>query len=91
MGAPSPIHWLLLIFGVAGVFLVAVTFFTDMFTGPKPPPLARAHVSGAAAEARDEPGGTHRVSVCPNSVSIWRGGEHVTSGRGVVRACYAQG
>jgi len=37
-GAPSPIHWLLLIFAVAGTTIVVFSFISDMFSGPKPPP-----------------------------------------------------
>lgn len=37
-GAPSPIHWLMLLFAVGGTFLVSFSFLYDMFTGPKPPP-----------------------------------------------------
>jgi len=37
-GAPSPIHWLLLLFGAAGVAVVSLTFIHDIFSGPKPPP-----------------------------------------------------
>lgn len=37
-GAPSPIHWLLLTFAVAGTVIVLISFFGDMFSGPKPPP-----------------------------------------------------
>jgi len=37
-GAPSPIHWLLLIFAVSGIVVVLLMFINDMFTGPQPPP-----------------------------------------------------
>jgi len=37
-GAPSPIHWLLLIFAVAGIVIVLLSFFQDIFTPPRPPP-----------------------------------------------------
>ena len=37
-GAPSPIHWLLLLFSVSGVLVVSLSFLHDIFTGPKPPP-----------------------------------------------------
>lgn len=37
-GAPTPIHWLLLIFTITGMFIVICSFLIDMFTGPKPPP-----------------------------------------------------
>jgi len=37
-GAPSPIHWLLLIFAVTGTTVVIFSFISDMFSGPKPPP-----------------------------------------------------
>jgi len=40
-GAPSPIHWLLLLFAVAGVILVILNFLSELFSGPKPPP--RSH------------------------------------------------
>ena len=37
-GAPSPIHWLMLLFAVTGITLTLFSFLSDMFTGPKPPP-----------------------------------------------------
>ena len=37
-GAPSPIHWLLLIFAITGIIIVLIMFIHDMFTGPRPPP-----------------------------------------------------
>lgn len=37
-GAPTPIHWLLLLFAITGACLTVVSFVSDLFTGPKPPP-----------------------------------------------------
>jgi hypothetical protein len=37
-GAPSPVHWLLLLFACAGVILTLLMFLIDLFSGPKAPP-----------------------------------------------------
>ena len=37
-GAPSPVHWLLLVFSIFGGLVVLLSFLHDVFTGPKPPP-----------------------------------------------------
>lgn len=37
-GAPSPIHWLLLLFSAAGVVIIVLSFLHDIFNGPEPPP-----------------------------------------------------
>jgi hypothetical protein len=37
-GAPSPTHWLLLVFGVTGALLVFLSFVRDLFAAPLPPP-----------------------------------------------------
>lgn len=49
-GAPSPIHWLLLLFSVAGLVLTILSFLHDMFAGPTPPP--RSHYEAALWRGR---------------------------------------
>jgi len=50
VGAPSPIHWLLLVFVVAGLTLTLLSFIFDLFSGPKPPP--RSHYEAAMWRGR---------------------------------------
>jgi len=49
-GAPSPIHWLLLIFVISGLALTILGFVFDLFSGPAPPP--RSHYEAAMWRGR---------------------------------------
>jgi len=42
--APSPVHWLILLFAVAGLTFTLVKFIADMFSTPNPPPRSAYEV-----------------------------------------------
>jgi len=43
-GAPSPIHWLILVFAVVGVVGTLYLFISDLFSAPLPPPRSAYEV-----------------------------------------------
>ena len=44
-GAPSPIHWLLLLFVITGLVLTLFGFIVDLFSVPQPPPRSHYEVA----------------------------------------------
>jgi len=44
-GAPSPIHWLLLVFVIIGLVLTLFGFIVDLFSVPQPPPRSHYEVA----------------------------------------------
>jgi hypothetical protein len=44
-GAPSPIHWLLLVFVITGLVLTLFGFIVDLFSVPQPPPRSHYEVA----------------------------------------------
>jgi len=42
--APSPVHWLILIFAVSGFLITIAHFVSDMFTSPRAPPRSEYEV-----------------------------------------------